>query len=61
MGIVEAGGKDWRIFATFSSKKVTKSSGVRVVGGGGVGGFRRDEKMVKSLRGLDAESSSFFL
>lgn len=52
-------GKDWRILSTFSSKKVTKSSGVREEGGGGGGGLRREEKMLKSLRGSDADASSF--
>ena len=52
---------DWRILFTFSSKKVTKSSGVREEGGGGEGGLRREEKILNSLRGSGTDSSSFLL
>ena len=53
--------KDWRILFTVSSKKMTKSSRVREEGGGGEGGLRREEKILKSLRGSDTHSSSFLL
>lgn len=47
---------DWRILLTFSSKKVAKSSGVREEGG-----LRGEDKILKSLRGLDDDASSFSL
>ena len=52
-------GKDWWITLTFSPKKVTKSSEVREEGGGRIGELRREEKMLKSWHGSNADVSSF--
>lgn len=50
--------KDCIILSIFSSKKVETSSEEMEEGAGEAGGLRSDENVAKSLKGLNADSSS---